>query len=522
MKIRYLFEKLSFSYKSTILIFIISGGMMSIILLSQLSIYVIKNDFDILFEKRTKTIIKLINIKNTYKINIYDTLKDLHNGYLTYNQANEVILLGEQLVQKNWSVYKNTVDDKDNDLSLILKFIKIIFKDNKENKYILKKHIISSIDKKSLSINNDIEKIMNLFKNSNNPSILINKLYLKINSLDIYISNLTILDTKLAIEEKRITQKKFETMTFMFNILIIGIFIISVLFTFGLLRYFNKLNLYLENSVNEKTKKLTEINSYLEIKVKKEVENSRKKDMLLYQQAKLASLGEMLNNIAHQWRQPLGALSMIIQSFQSKMEVGKLTYSMVQEKVKDAMYLSKNMSNTLEDFQNFFNPNKDKTYFLISECINHTLELTKYLIDKENIEMNIEIQDDMKVYSFYNELSHVVLNLISNSKDALMDKDYKKIIKIQIKKSNENIKINIIDNGGGINDEILPKIFDPYYTTKHKSAGTGIGLYMSKQIIEKHMCGIIKATNIYYKINSKNSENCTLFTLIIPIKNTCI
>ncbi|NOR56951.1 MAG: GHKL domain-containing protein, partial [Sulfurimonas sp.] len=137
--------------------------------------------------------------------------------------------------------------------------------------------------------------------------------------------------------------------------------------------------------------------------------------------------------------------------------------------------------------------------------------------DKEKIGFHLKILHDVKMHGFYNELSQVFLNIISNSKDALISKDHKKLIEITVKKSKNKIRINIVDNGGGIDEEILPHIFEPYYTTKYKSAGTGIGLYMSQQIIQKHMQGTIDCKNTYYKIADQDFENCTLFTITIPV-----
>jgi signal transduction histidine kinase len=259
----------------------------------------------------------------------------------------------------------------------------------------------------------------------------------------------------------------------------------------------------------------------LESKISKEVSQNRKKDIIMFQQARLASLGEMLNNIAHQWRQPLGSITMIIQSFQTKMLLGKLTANFVDEKVHDALLLADNMSNTLDDFRNFFSPNKIKSEFSIKNCIEHSIELSKYLLVQENIEIQLTIKKDIKINSFYNELSHVFLNIISNSKDALssnVNKDAR-IIKIIVNKFKNHLVINMLDNGGGIPQEILPKIFEPYYTTKYKSAGTGIGLYMSKQIIEKHMEGKISCKNILHKIKDERVFKCSLFTIKIPLQN---
>ena len=292
-------------------------------------------------------------------------------------------------------------------------------------------------------------------------------------------------------------------------------------FLIFIINNFKQLHNSLEKKVNIKTKELQELNNYLEVKISKEVAQNRKKDIIMFQQARFASLGEMLNNIAHQWRQPLGSITMIIQSFQTKLLLGKLTQSFVDEKVKDALFLASNMSNTLDDFKNFFSPNKIKSEFSIKNCLEHSIELSKYLLIQENIEVKLSIRKNIKINSFYNELSHVFLNIISNSKDALssnVDKN-DRIIKIIVNKYKNHLIVNILDNGGGIPQEILPKIFEPYYTTKYKSAGTGIGLYMSKQIIEKHMDGEISCKNISHKIKDQRVFNCSLFTIKIPIQN---
>ncbi len=163
----------------------------------------------------------------------------------------------------------------------------------------------------------------------------------------------------------------------------------------------------------------------------------------------------------------------------------------------------------------------DKIKFNIENCIEHSIELSKYLLSKENIQIELVIKDNIILNSYYNELSHVFLNIISNSKDALcsnIDKN-DRIIKIIVSKYKDNAIINMMDNGGGIPEEILPKIFEPYYTTKYKSAGTGIGLYMSKQIIEKHLNGSILYKNVIHKIKNNENYNCSLFTIKIPIND---
>jgi len=513
-------DKIPFSYKTSILIFIIIGGMISIIVLSQLSIYTIKNDFNILFEKRTKPIIKLEAIKDIYKINIDDTLYEMKKNNLTIKQSKEIIYLGKELIDNNWNNYITIRTSKKYEPFFVNTIIKKFFTIGIQNQNnILQDGIMENINNKKETIDNKINKIFLELKKKNTQKAytLIDKVSINIDTINVYITNLTNYDLNIAINERINTQKIFNTLSIILNISIIFVFSLSILLSVIIIKNFKKQHSSLEDAVNEKTKELLALNESLEIRIKNEVANSRKKDMIMFQQSRLASMGEMISNIAHQWRQPLGSLIMIIQGFQTKMELGKLTPEFMQEKVNDALLLGNNMSNTLEDFQDFFKPNKEQERFSLKNCIEHSFNLSKYLLEKEEIKFYLISKDDIYMNGYYNELSHVFLNIISNAKDALSDKKIKKFIEVLIKKSKDNIRINIIDNGGGIDKEILPHIFEPYYTTKYKSSGTGIGLYMSKQIIEKHMQGSIDCKNIYYKIKNQNFENCVLFTITIPL-----
>ncbi len=515
-KILAYFDKLSFSYKTYFLIFIIASGMICIVLLSQISIFTLKEDFDRFFNKRTKSLIKLENIKDTYKVNIQDTLKDLDNKNLNFEQAEGVLSLGKQLIRKNWESYKKDIN-KDSEV-IISSFIKkfIITRNSNGDNEILKENIMKNIDSKMKLI----EKMLVRLNYKPNKKEIVN-LNLQINAISIYITSLINYDLSIAINEKNDTQKVFKIIIVFSIISIFMVFLFSILLSIFITNNFKKLNNSLEENVAEKTKELIKLNDNLEKRISKEVQQNRKKDIIMFQQARFASLGEMLNNIAHQWRQPLGSITMIIQSFQTKMSLGKLTDEFIDEKVNDALLLANNMSNTLDDFKNFFSPDKAKIKFDIEKCIEHSIELSKYLLSKENIKIELVIKDKITLNSYYNEISHVFLNIISNSKDALssnVDKN-DRIIKIMVNKYKNNAIINMLDNGGGIPEEIVPKIFEPYYTTKYKSAGTGIGLYMSKQIIEKHINGSIIYKNVVHKIKDNKNYNCSLFTIKIPIND---
>ena len=181
------------------------------------------------------------------------------------------------------------------------------------------------------------------------------------------------------------------------------------------------------------------------------------------------------------------------------------------------------MSNTLDDFKNFFSPNRSKNSFFIKDCVENSIELSKYFLNKENIKVDLIVKKNVKIYSFENELSHVFLNIISNSKDALINNISKdnRVIRVIVNSKKDFVFVNISDNGGGIPPLIMPKIFEPYYTTKYKSAGTGIGLYMSKQIIEKHIKGQISCKNIEIIINNQKYDG-TSFLVKIPINKEII
>lgn len=506
------FDTLKFSYKANFLIFIIAGGMISIIVLSQISIFILKDDFDTLFDKRTKSLIKLQTIKDSYKINIQDTLNEFEKNSLNYEQTIEVLNIAKEIIEKNWSEYKYRLN-KDYNNSILSKIKTYFINSNHYKNQYIKELNIENIDNKMVDIFSSIEKLDK--KNSKEYFTNIN---FNIDSIFVYLGSLVNYDLNLAINEKRDTDNIFKLVTIFSFISIFFVVFFTIILSLFITFHFRKLYYLQEKIVEKKTKELKELNNNLEQKIKLEVAKNRKKDIIMFQQARFASLGEMLNNIAHQWRQPLGSITMIIQSFQTKMRVNKLSPEFVEQKVKDALLLAQNMSNTLDDFKNFFSPNRSKNSFFIKDCVEHSIELSKYFLNKENIKIDLIVKKDKQITTFYNELSHTLLNIISNSKDALVSSVNKndRIIKIIVNSKKNFVFINIIDNGGGVPDDILPKIFEPYYTTKYKSAGTGIGLYMSKQIIEKHLNGEISCKNIKLEVNKKVFKGAS-FTITIPI-----
>jgi len=225
-------------------------------------------------------------------------------------------------------------------------------------------------------------------------------------------------------------------------------------------------------------------------------EDKRKSDILM-QQAKLAAMGEMIGNIAHQWRQPINNLSLLNISLKQKYISGKIDDEFINKFEEKSNKMIQKMSSTIDDFRNFFLPNRSKENFRVQDAIKNTLSIAEASLSNNYITLTQKYSENTKITTYKNELEQVILNIISNSKDALVKQKELKDKKIDIY-SYENEKYIIIeqvDNGGGIDKDILPKIFEPYFTTKFQDNGTGIGLYMSKTIVEQHIQGSIDIKN---------------------------
>lgn len=250
------------------------------------------------------------------------------------------------------------------------------------------------------------------------------------------------------------------------------------------------------SSLSEKSEELRLLNINLDNKVKVEVAKRRKQEQMLLQQSRLAAMGEMVGNIAHQWRQPLNALGIIIQNIDLCYRINKLDASFMKKSVNDSIELTTMMSKTIDDFRNFFLPNKEKKIFLLNESLDNSLKLISATFKNYNIHVSKDMDDGLKVIGFPNEFAQALLNILTNAKDAHIENNIKTPeVYIKLKKVIDKAVISICDNAGGISDEVLSKIFDPYYTTKEQGKGTGIGLYMSKMIIEQNMNGKIYARN---------------------------
>ena len=241
---------------------------------------------------------------------------------------------------------------------------------------------------------------------------------------------------------------------------------------------------------------LNVLNSSLEIRVAKAVDELREKDNMLILEYRQALMGKMINNIAHQWRQPLNALGLVVQQVPLYYDSNEFDKEFIETNTAMAMKLIQHMSRTIDDFRNFFRSDKEASIFGVNQVISQVLSLVEETFKHDNIGIALNPESDPMVNGYPNEYAQVLLNVLMNARDALTAQNVDNAL-ISIRSFSEAGKsvVTITDNAGGIAEEILGKIFDPYFTTKGPDKGTGIGLYMSKTIIDKNMGGLLTARN---------------------------
>lgn len=254
---------------------------------------------------------------------------------------------------------------------------------------------------------------------------------------------------------------------------------------------------------NAKSKELNTLKSVinqmvddLENKIQQEISRRTDQEKLLIQQSRLAAMGNMIGNIAHQWRQPLGEINAILMNLETRHKFNQFSNEFLEKRVQECNAITAYMSNTISDFQNFFKPSKTKEIFDIVEACKKAKNILASSLKYHQIKLTWEVPDSQYALGYPNEFSQAFLNILSNAKDVLTQcKIQNPCICITITTGEQYILIKVQDNGGGIVPENLERIFEPYFTTKHAKQGTGIGLYMAKTIIEHNMDGYLNANN---------------------------
>uniref|UniRef100_C6E9J9 histidine kinase n=1 Tax=Geobacter sp. (strain M21) TaxID=443144 RepID=C6E9J9_GEOSM len=228
----------------------------------------------------------------------------------------------------------------------------------------------------------------------------------------------------------------------------------------------------------------------------KTAEQLRQRDQMLIQQSRLAAMGEMINNIAHQWRQPLNLLGLLAQELPITYVTEEFSQQYLESRVRKMMEAIGHMSATIDNFRNFFCPEKDKVEFSIFDVVDQTLSLMGLTLNQVQVRIEVVERINPVITGYPNQYAQVLLNILNNARDAFAERNVPSPkVEIRIAAEEGRSVVTVSDNAGGIPPEVIDKVFDPYFTTKDPDKGTGIGLYMSKMIIEKNMGGSLTACN---------------------------
>ena len=262
----------------------------------------------------------------------------------------------------------------------------------------------------------------------------------------------------------------------MLEMFLLSVFFLSVIFFF-----------YVKNAQLKKQCHILETRRELEI------QETQAKTRILHHQNKLLSMSEMIENIAHQWRQPLSQINSAVLVIDDLLYEKDVKDSVIEEKLLEVESLTKYMSKTIDDFKDFFNQNKSKESFRLQDLVEKSIYIVRGTLKAHNIEIQSEVDKSIQCYGYPSELQQVIVVILNNAKDIFLSRNiFRPKIRISCEKLLEEIQITICDNGGGVDEAIKEKIFEPYFTTKHKSQGTGLGLYIAKMIIEENMKGSLE------------------------------
>ena len=475
--------------------------------------------------------------------NIYDLIEKRVDIISAYTSKAPYILQKEQIKYNifypkdyGFDMYSDflitNIDKYNNDYNIVEKFKKASLKGweyaynniEKSVDIIFEKYNTQNISKDELIFEaNELKKLSYLNDNKlgDMKQEKVQRIYDLYNVMG-YINSEFKIDNFIGYDKKSRLEKwlylKFEEhfgLSLLWKILLI-IFIIIGIFVYR--QYFIiKLNKRLKNLVNIKTNRLKIMNKKLAIRIKKELDKHQEKDRILAQQQKMVAMGQMIENIAHQWRQPLSVISTSASGLKLKKQLNILEDEELIKSIDKIVDTAKYLSDTIDDFRYFFKPQKDKTKFSLAKNIEKSLSFLEATLKENSIKVEFDYED-IDIIAYETELIQVFINIINNSKDAFIEKKIEdRVIFISIKKFPNRILIEIKDNAGGVEEDILDKVFEPYFTTKHQYNGTGIGLYMSNQIIKTHLNGDIFMKNCSFKY--KNIEQKGVITTIVLPKN---
>jgi signal transduction histidine kinase len=297
-------------------------------------------------------------------------------------------------------------------------------------------------------------------------------------------------------ENKKLLEQRIDKyIDTVINISLIVILVITIL-SFMISNKITKVLSNYRDNVEKKEFELQDMNKNLEKRVEVALAEAKKKDMAMLHQSRLARMGAMLSMIAHQWRQPLSELSGVLMELETANKFKKLDDKLLDDSIVESNNIIQFMSHTIDDFRNFFKPDKKKERFYVDDACNEAISLARASIKSYHIDLYKDVRCNSIINGYEREFAQVMLNLISNAKDILNQREIKNPkIDIVLDVIGKDAVITVEDNAGGIEEEYLNMIFEPYFTTKDSTQGTGLGLYMSKMIIEKNMNGQLSVEN---------------------------
>ncbi|WP_170151115.1 sensor histidine kinase [Caminibacter pacificus] len=271
------------------------------------------------------------------------------------------------------------------------------------------------------------------------------------------------------------------------SVLLLSVVILSIFLFYDISR---------QKKMQKLLDRLKELNKTLESRVKEEVEKSREKDRQLIMQSRLALMGELLSMIAHQWRQPLNVIGGVVADMEMDMMLNENNPQKTKRNLETIKKMIKHLSSTIDDFRKFYRKDNEKREVDFDEILQEVLNIASSSLKNKNIKIKNHLKCKQKIKTYPNELKQVLLNLIKNAEDILIERkvDNPKIV-IEIFENDDKCIIEVKDNGGGVDEKYKDKIFEPYFTTKNEKNGTGLGLYMSKNIVEQRLGGEILQYN---------------------------
>lgn len=542
LSIRLPFFVTTLERQTKILLLLIAFGFLLVSITGLLALSGLKYEYDASIGSRVHKSKSLQNIQKFY------TSLPAYNSP-AYNPLSQNQLAQKELESKYQSLLKEWQDyEEDTEQKVILHSLKMLYqnlffaksiaqvREKIAQKDALKNELSTLIEQtKDIIAKQDYAKRDSKDFDKHATQLLYHSIEVSNKINDIFEKNIEIFSLQDSITDSMYANTMIFLLGFMIFVSVVTLYSSSVFVGF-----MRGKNARLEKIILQKTNELKKTNQNLQKTITEQIEQSRKKDQIMYQQARLASMGEMIQNIAHQWRQPLNSLIILIQNFKLKYDNSTLSKDIVQAQTQDALRIANNMSDTIENFRNFFQPHIKKKNFFICASIKDSIALIKPTLEQNNIQVFFEYEEDIEIFGYENAFSQIVLNIIKNAQDALTQcaLDFKQdsmhdlaqdssdfdaqsgIIQItlsrnshcaltqstQASKMADCAQICIMDNGGGIKIPQIDKIFEPYFTTKHKSIGTGIGLYMAKQIIEKQMGGCIEVANSAWVAKELNKE----------------